>query len=231
MPKKNQPVGIGMTPSKTAFGKFIRERRIELGLSQMRVAKILQMSQSDYSNFEVGNCYPWPKRLAGMAQVLNLELSQLESLIPQRQPTQPKTNFGFFIKNRREQLGLSMEDFAKKLKVNINRAKNLEIGNNDGISYDFLNQLAEALELELSALSQFVGTRAKRTNGGLGELIRARRKELGLSITQLGKKLQRTRQLISQIELGHSKLSRSRVFVERLAEVLNLEVTMLQIAQ
>lgn len=223
MPKK-QPVGVGMTPSKTELGKFLRARRLELGLSQVQVAKLTGMCHSNYSQLEVGKHQPVfnanPKRFENLAEALNVEPQDLIVLVTR---AEPKTERGKFIRNRREELGLSLGDLAERMGRSLNSVRSLELSKSQGLSYGLLIPLSKALELEPSVLSAFVGGLEKTTNGSLGKLIRERRKESGYSISQLAEKLGVTRQYLSCVELGQVHLSQNDARIRQIAEVLELD--------
>ena len=52
------------------FGNFIKEKRIEKGLSQVEVAKILNISQQAYSRYELGTREPGLQMILDLAKIL-----------------------------------------------------------------------------------------------------------------------------------------------------------------
>ncbi len=74
----------------------------------------------------------------------------------------------------------------------------------------------------------FLWLREKPAARGMGELVRSRRKERGLSQRRLAKKLRLTRQEISNIELGKVRLSRDGFDLAKLAGALELDVARLE---
>lgn len=61
------------------LGAGIRIRREELGMAQAELARLLGVRQQTISRWEKGTVVPPPKRLAALADVLNLELDPLLS--------------------------------------------------------------------------------------------------------------------------------------------------------
>lgn len=230
MHKKYQPAGVGMTPSKTELGKFIRDRRMELDLRQIPVSQAAGLSESNnlLSMIEVGvRKYLNPKQVEGLAKVLQIDPEELRKRMPEKHVAKPTTEFGKLIQSRREELGMTLEGLAKKLRITPRKAKHLEIRKSPSLRYPLVEPLAEALKLDVSAFAKFVGREGKVTGGELGQLIRQRRKELAMSLTVLAKKLKVTQQFIDQIESGQCRLSNSYEMIEQLAEVLKLDVTQL----
>ena len=230
MPKRYQPPGVGMTPSKTKLGKFLRARRLKLGLRQTEAAKISGMRQSHYSAFETGLFKSLkPKQLSSLSKALQCEPLQLQSLFFNK--PEPKTELGKLIRTRRKRLGLTLKEFAKFSGINYPVIRILENGIRDSFSYRLIKPLAKALALEPSVLSKYVGRKMKATDSKLGQLIRTRRKELAFNQIQLAEKLQITRQFLSQIELGKCPLSQNDIMIELLAKVLELDILELQKAR
>ena len=230
MPNKRHPLGVGMTPSRTELGKFLRVRRFELGLRQIEVAKLSGIKQSHYSALEIGRVQSLkPKKLKELAKALQCEPLQIQSLIPEK--PEPKTELGRLIRARRKQLELTQKEFSENSGIRTFVIGSLERDTTHGISDHLIKPLAKALGLEPSALTNYVsnvGRKMKDTDSKLGQLIRTRRKELGLSQAQLAEKLKITRQFLCQIELGQCPLSKSDVLIEQLAKILELDISELQ---
>ena len=228
MPKKYQPAGVGMTPSKTELGSFIRARRLELDLRQVPLAELSGLPQNLVSMFEVGiRKYLNEEQLQGLAKALQCDPEELRKRLPEKRTAKPTTELGKMIRSRREELGMTLEVFAKKLRITPQKAKRLEIRKNPSLRYHLAEPLAKALSLEVSAFAMFVGREGKVTGGELGQLIRQRRKELAMSLTVLAEKLNVSRQFVDQIESGQCRLSENDEMIEQLGEVLGLDVTQL----
>src|SRR3989338_822675 len=96
-------IGLGMVSNRSELGKFIRARRIKLGLSQIEAAKLGGIRQTEWSEKETGKRPRLSaKRVAVFSEVLRCEPSQLEALNPEKKQTESKTELGKFIKARRE---------------------------------------------------------------------------------------------------------------------------------
>jgi len=226
---KFQPVGVGMTPSKTEFGSFIRARRIELNIRQILLAQEIGLSQYLISMIEIGKRkYLNNDQLEQLAKALQCDIEELRKRMPTRRLTQPITELGKLIRSRREELGLSLQEFAKKMEIDPQKAKRMEVRRSTTIRYASLKPLADALELDSSTLSRFVGTTRRETKSELGQLIRTRRKELGMSIKRLAKKLNVSQQFINQIEFGKCNLSKGDETIVKIAQALELDVNKLK---
>jgi transcriptional regulator with XRE-family HTH domain len=226
---KFQPAGVGMTPSKTEFGSFIRARRLELEIRQVPLAQKAGLPQTLVSQIEVGGRkYLNDRQLNRLAKALQCDAEELRKHMPIKPVAQPTTEVGKFIRSRREELGLSLPAFAKKLKTTSQKAKLMELSKSPTIKYDRLQPLASALDLESSSLSRFVGMTRKETTSELGQLVRDRRKELGMSIRKLADRLNVTYQFVSQIELGQCRVSKNDELIGKLAQALELDVAELE---
>lgn len=226
---KSQPAGVGMTPSKTKLGSFIRARRLKLDLRQISLAKQAGVGQTLVSVIEVGTKkHLNNQQLERFAKALQCDPEELRKRMPVKHTAKPTTELGKLIRSRRKELGLTLADFAKRMGITLQRARRLEIRKSPRIRYGLIKLLASTLNLDLSAFAQFVGTTRKQTTSKLGQLVRTRRKELGMSIRELAKKLHVSYQFVSQIELGQCSLSKSDDMIKRLAQVLKLDVNKLK---
>ena len=226
-----QPVGIGMKPCTTKLARFIRSRRLSLGLSQRAFAEKLGVSQSFISELEMGKQRSFRfERLTTWAKILGCSREELVKRMPKKPTPVPLPELGRLIRSRRKKLGLSMADFAKRLGVDLKQARSWERRRpTPSLRRNSAILLAKALELEPSAFFKFVGFVKKETTSKLGSVVRERRKELGLSQVELAKRLGVSRQVVSQIELGKCCLSlEGGRMIERLAGALGLDVEVLQ---
>ncbi|KKR46207.1 MAG: hypothetical protein A3G47_00970 [Candidatus Zambryskibacteria bacterium RIFCSPLOWO2_12_FULL_39_45] len=231
---KTQQLGKNMSPSKTKLGKFLRKCRIKLGLRQVEVGRLSMVKQSDYSHFETGRSkYLNPKQIKGLAKTLKCQEVELEILVPPKpKPKQePTTELGLLIRNRREELGLTIETFAKKLKISLAQAKCLETRIAERMKYKLFEPLLRVLELKPSDLGRFVGWTKNESLTSLGQVIRSRRKELGFSLASLGQKLGITRERVRQIENNRSSFSNKGNKLKKIAKILNLNFSELQALQ
>ena len=113
------------------------------------------------------------------------------------------------------------------------RVRHLEVGLNinKGISFETVKKLAGALKLKSSIFSEFVGYGNRSSTSKLGNLVRSRRKEFGMSGTEFSKKLCVSRQRVSQIELGLFSDNVTDRTLRRLAKTLKLDVKILKRAR
>ncbi|HLD18286.1 MAG TPA: helix-turn-helix domain-containing protein [Patescibacteria group bacterium] len=228
MSRKLNPPGVGMTPSKTAFGSFVRRLRLERGMSQDLVAEKTGLAQTIVSMIEVGTRrYLNDHQLGQLAETLGCSKEDLRQYIPIKRTAQPKTDLGRLIRSRREEIGLSLSDFAQKMGMTPQKARALETKRNPGIHHALVRPLANALDLDSSVFFQFV-KKGKRPDGELGRLVRERREKLGMTPDILAKKLGVTRQYVNYIELGKCCLSENDDLIARLAKILELDVKVLE---
>jgi len=223
--KKGRPLGLRMTPSSTELGKFLQNRRLELKLGQVEVARLMDIKQPEYSRIEIGDKkYPKKEELDKLSKVLQCPFEQLEALVPFVRGN-PRTELGKFIHARREELNLSLASFAERLGISEKKAKIMELRKQPILSFRFLPALAKALELENSKLSKFV--KKGKSESALGQLVCNRRMELGMSTRELAKKLGISHQAVNHVELGKTKLNTGNM-IERFAEALEIDIEMLK---
>ena len=71
--------------------------------------------------------------------------------------------FGEAVRKRRQQLGLSQEDFADKAKIHRTYVSSIELGKVQ-VGIGIANQLAEALEIPLSRIWQDIERQRKKSS-------------------------------------------------------------------
>lgn len=228
----SKPIGSNMAPSVTELGKFIRERRLKLGLSQCALGDAAggKMPQYFITCLETGkSSYLSSKRVADLARALSCSPAKIGALVPKKQEVEPTTEKGNLIRGRREQLGLTFAEFARRMGISLEKARRMEISKYPNIGrYSTLRLLAHALELEPAVLIRFVGWQRKQADSDLGRLIRSRREGLGLSCAELGRKLGISRAAMSQIELGETRLSQNDIKFAKLAKALRIDIAKLK---
>lgn len=223
MPKKYQPVGVGMSPTTTDLGKYVREQRIRLDLRQTDLVIPKLVPQSVVSAIEVGiRQYLNEKQIQGLSGILGCDPEELRKRVPEKTSQKTKSELGIMIRSRRQELGMSLEDFAGQLGITYLKANYLETRTTPKIQYYRVDGLAKALRLDVSAFAKFVGREKKPAVGKLGEIVRRRRKELAMSLEMVASKLGVTRQFVEMIESGRVKLIKDNDRITRLAEVLDL---------
>ncbi len=214
-----------MTPSTTKLGSFIRTCRLNLHLRQAELASRARLTQSVVSMVEIGmRKYLSDLQLKRFAKGLHRDPAELLKCMPVKKTAKPTTALGKLIRSRREELGLTLESFARRIKLTYERAKYLELKKRSSLRYALVGPLAHALNLDSSNFAPFLGPTKKRTASKLGGLVRVRRKELGMSLSHLAEKLNVSRQFVNQIEFEQSSLSNSDDVIQKLAEALELNI-------
>lgn len=221
---KFRPVGIDLKPTTSKLGTFIRKRRLHLKMTQSTVAAHVGVYTTVVSKLERGMRHTledaeWQK----LAMILQVDAQELRDQFPELIFLDQKPKLGIFIRTRRESLGLSLPDLAKKMKMSVEYVEMLETGPRKELRHKEAVLLAKALKLAVSELVAFT-IRVKQTDNRLGLRVRTRRLEIGLSQVELAKKLKASRQFVSQIELGKTRLSDGDGSIACLAEALRLPV-------
>ncbi len=219
--KRFRPAGGGMKPSESELGSFIRARRLALNLGQIALAEKAEIAQSYVSAIEIGSCKRLrDEHLEQLAKALQCDVKELRKRMPP--VAEPTTKLGKLIRSQREKLGISLSLFAERAKMTLAQARELETRRHS-VAYHLVRPLTTALGLDPSVLIPFVGTRAKETTSELGQRIRSRRKELGISAKGLAEALSLSRQFISLIELGKTSLVYSDDTIRCLAKILEMK--------
>ena len=221
--------GRSMVPSKTALGKFLRFKRLGLGLRQTKVAKLSNMTQVGYSNFETGlSKYLKPKNIKKLARVFKCQEVEISNLVPLKFRVKPKTKLGKFIRKRRKELGLSVDDFAKRLKVSVKEARSIEIHKKrTKVNFRWLSPLSLALQIEPAELVKF-GSSKKSRKSEFGNLIRLKRLELGFSLKVAALKLQVSAENVRLMENGKISFSTGDEKITKLAKILKIDLERLK---
>ncbi|MEK7646191.1 MAG: helix-turn-helix domain-containing protein [Patescibacteria group bacterium] len=203
-------IGVGMVPSKTMLGAFIRTRRLKLGLSQPELAKLSSVQQNTISMLEMGSQRSLkPPQSARLAKVLKCTVQDLQDRVPVQPVNCPRTELGTLVYDRRTALNMSFGKFISRVGLRMYHAKRLE-SDVQVVGYKTLQKLVKVLRLDMSVLGKFLAERSlKDTNSPLGTFIRTRRKGLGLSCHMLARKVGRNRAWMSYIELGVISLAES----------------------
>ena len=226
---------VGMTPSKTKLGTFLRFHRLRLQLLQSIVARRAGMLQSQYSAYEIGTYrYLRPRFAHKIARVLRLDQKQrarLRKLIPVPPRAKPKTDLGRFIRARREELGITDRHLDKKLDVTPGTTWVLETGPGESVCRKRRLALEKVLRLPAATMIAFevVCGRSSKPASPLGALIRSERIKLGLTQEQLGERLGISKAGVSAIELDRNPFARSHGRrLEKMAEALGLDAAILK---
>lgn len=219
-------IGAGMTPAVTELGTYVRKRRLHLKLSQAELARRTGVTTPYISGIERGRTdRPSMQVLVLLASALQCDVAELKRRRSLRKSTVARTDLAQLISARRTQLHLDRDDLAAALGCSPSLVRSWENGNSKRIGYRWLSALERALVLDKADLMPFVG-QARRTPSTVGaRLIRERRIEMGLSMADLAILLGVTRQYISLMEQGKSKLKPGSRVVTKLVQVLRLDAS------
>ncbi len=144
------------------FGKFIRSKREEHGMSLKSFAEKMNMGYGNAKKLESGEtkyitfCF-----VKSFAMLFGLDFARVtKSIEPNRKPTDSK--LGQLIRTRRIELGFTLEKLGKKLNMTRQYINQIESGrSNLSGSDDIIVELAEALGISKENLES---ARVKRKN-------------------------------------------------------------------
>lgn len=216
--------------STTALGRFIRERRFELGLAQRKLARRAwgrPEFQGIVCRIERGNIrQPTPKTLRRLALALGVQVSELKKVAVSKEEylTPSLTALGRLIRSLRQGGGMTQKELSERSGVSPGTIRRLE-HQGESVRTSTAKQIAKTLGCDVRLFREFLLMRKERqTESPLGGLLRKRRHELLMTQPQLAKKLGVTRQTVSLIELGEINLTRSGdKKISKLAEALKLD--------
>lgn len=221
-------IGTGMTASTTPFGAFIRQRRIELGLSQKVVNQGIPRSRSAtalISGIETGT-RKWvaPDQAKALAKALKLDVGQIREFGVIRDPFESMVPVRKFIRQRREELGMSREEFARRMGVSVGTTYTRESAKSLTISYHQAKKLAGVLQMDVSSFNSFLDrSHQKTTPSKLGASIREARGAKGFSLQTLAEKVGVSKQYISLLELGRVPVRQDSPALQRIIDALELD--------
>ncbi len=215
-----------MKPCTTKLGKFIRNRRLKLQLTQDDIEIRSGIDRNIVGLVELGKQkYLKDHQLEKLAEVLKCSSDELRKRMPVKYVAWPQTELGKLIHSRRNEIGMTLEEFARKTKKTVSAVRQLETRKSPSMGYKLLKLLGNALDLNPSILTRFIiKQRQKETASELGQLIRSRRKELTMSLAELGNKVGVTRQHVSLIELGRIRLNGNKNIMVKISKALGLDL-------
>ncbi len=229
MPRVYRP-GQAMKPCRTALGQFIRDHRLQLGLTQRHLDQLAWLGQRKCARLEEGNTghrYLNQSQQDRLSQVLECDREELR-LLATRPCRHVQTELGRFVSSHRDGLGVTQVKFAKLLNCHQGTISRIETGRWRAISSSTAEKLREVLRVLLTDLVPFlskgkIGRHMSPTNSGFGQAIRSRRLELGMTLREVANRAGCSRQAISLFELGRVPLNRGTKLLDRLAETLKLD--------
>lgn len=203
--------------------------RLELGLNQTQVAERTLLKQVIVSGIETGKrVYITEVESVKLARVLGYDTDELWKLAPKRVAPTPTTKRGKLIRARRLELGISLEVFARKMRMSPDSAEALELTKGNYLNYGLIRKLSRVLKLHMSVLCQFAPRAQRKSRTALGDFLRKRRKELVISNEEMSKMMGVTIQYMNRIEAGHARLSQNGKRILQLAHILDVEVSVLE---
>ena len=234
MPRIHGNLGVNMIPSKTKLRRFLRKRRLKLGLSQVQISRAIGVVQEQYFAIERGmKGYRSlkPKKVVLLASVFGCAPEDIQVLFPKKgnpKWRKPKNELGRLIHSRMEELEITPEELAKGLKRPLQDLRASPPWRKGYLQYATLEPLAKTLQIEPQTLIRFLGQRSKSTKSALGSLVRKRRRELRMSQADLAGIMGVSNRAVSAIELGRTPLSMNVVTLKCLAMALNLKISKLE---
>ncbi|OGF70431.1 hypothetical protein A3H65_01565 [Candidatus Giovannonibacteria bacterium RIFCSPLOWO2_02_FULL_45_14] len=223
------PIGTGMSESKTALGKFLREKRLGLHISQVEAAKRVGMKQSRYSTLERGIFTRVNgKWFPGLAHALKCRITELRALTPIRKA--PQTKRGNLIRYLRKRQHLSIEELALILHMKRRYVYELETRGNQKMKSETVEKLASALNCDVSIFKNCVGLERRKAKGKLGRLVQSRCHFLNLNQAELARRTGKTRAYISKIESGALSLRFAHETRRLLSGALELDPSVIDAA-
>lgn len=224
--------GLAMKPCRTKLGQFIRQHRLQRGLTQQKVNELAKLGKMAITYLELGNRNRFwlnPDQQQRLCQVIGCDPAQLRALAT-KQPKRPETPLGKMIRTKRLRLGWTTKEAAARIGTNASTLSQLERGDAT-LTRSMATKVSAGLAIPRQAFRPFIrvkqyyhGGPEKASSSVLGNTIRTRRKELGWTQQKLGHQLRISRQAVSMIELGHVPLSNGgSKTLGRLARVLEMD--------
>jgi transcriptional regulator with XRE-family HTH domain len=223
----------------TEFGKLIQDRRVSLGITHKRLRELTGFSTTGLIRWEYGEEHAFPRALnlsvvvEKLASALQIETEQILAVIPKEveETFEPRYELGRFIRQRRNELKLTMTALTEKIGKSIETVRQVE-KQGRSLRPDSVEAWAKVLQVSQEELrSKFsrkkVGQPEKPAQTEFGSFIRSARKAMGFSGDEFAEKIGVTRQQISKIEIGRYG-SANNGLVGKLAEVLGVDVAELQ---
>lgn len=222
-------IGGGLKPCRTRLGQFIRDHRLRLGLSQRRVGELAHFKKRVCSDLEEGSGnrrYLRPDEQDRLAQVLQCDIDELSTL--SSRPILPaQTAIGYLIRSCRLALRFSQSQLSEKVGCSGATIDQLERGKTKHLTAKVAIGLQVALGIRWAMLEPFLqrrhlGRNQSPSTSQLGNVIRARRLVLGLSLHEVADRAGCTHQALSLIELGRLLLNSKWNMLSRLARALDM---------
>ena len=213
------PEPAAPNPELAPLARRLRAEREGRGLTQAGAVTVLGVPQATYAGWETGRTTPstqlWP-RLADFLGVPESDIATLcaSPFVVDYASWPP---FGQFLGARRQQLRLTRTALADALDVAQSTVVSWELGYRVPAP-DQLARLADALSVGTASLAAALPRRHSASS--LGDLIRARQRELGLRSADVADLVGTTEATMSRWVNGHSRPGPGNL--KRLAEALRM---------
>lgn len=232
-----------MKTSINTLGKFIKKRRLELGMSVSELAKLVKLTMYSIYTYEGGYGHSNGSEMTDelklkFSEALQCSVLEIEQKLPQHKrficKKIPTNKLGKMLHAKRLKFNLSQKALCEKIGLKSEwRYRELESGINKKMNQQFAESLSLVLEIPLDKLKPFVTNSIILANSSMtkcttefGKYIRSKRISLGMSGEKLGKSLDVSRATISLFELGKLKPKDSQILI--LSEALNVKVETLE---
>jgi transcriptional regulator with XRE-family HTH domain len=213
------PTDTAASPELPPLARRLRAEREGRGITQAAVVALLGVPQATYAGWETGRSTPGSAFFARIAGFLGVPESDVATLCasPFIVDYAAWPPLGQFVGARRQELRLTRGELAAALGISQGTVVAWELGYRiPGTAQ--LTKLAHVLEVEPASLVAALPRRATLT--GLGDLILARQRELGLRSIDLAREIGTTEATVSRWVHGRSRPVPKNL--ERLANVLRL---------
>ncbi len=230
-----------ITKPATALGRFVRDQRCELHLTQAQLAEKLGLKSCAVSHLEVGRAKGMilsPDRVALLAAALRCSMDAIDELLPLRvrhSGSLPSGGLGRLLLKRRVELNVTQQEAAQRAGVARSQYPRWESGKIKTITPRMAEHIQKGLGLDASSLEPFVkrryssGAHMTRGKSKFARAVRARRLKLDLSQATLAARLGVTAAFVSQIEVGKTVKMTMSTMLPRLAKELGIPVSRLEI--
>lgn len=221
-----QALGLKPEPEpESELGKFILQRRKELGLTDEQLAKRLKKGLVYVRNHEWRGTNINLRYLGKWAKALQCDLALLKPFVGfgGRRLKKSESQLGRFIRSKREECELTQAQLAGKLAISRQHMSQIELGQSSLIqSPQRLKGLAKILGLDLAKLGKLTFRKIrrvdKRQKNTLGAFLTNRRLELQWPQVKVAKLAKTWPPVISGIE--RNTYLPSKKTLDRIAEAL-----------
>jgi transcriptional regulator with XRE-family HTH domain len=214
-------------PELPPLARRLRDERDARGITQAEAIRELGVPQATYAGWETGRTTPGPATFPRLAQFLGVAERDVSTLCssPFVVDTTGWPPFGQFVGARRQELRMGRADLAALVGVSVRTVVAWELGYRVPGSTQLV-PIAKALEVDTASLAAALPRRW--ADGTLGDLIVARRRELGLRAADLARLVGTTEATMSRWVNGRSRPATRNL--RRLADVLQIPYSMVAAA-